>query len=105
MLRELVALEPRKPIFREYEEGLVGESEIRVKVEFGAPKHGSEMQAFQGVDPFLSSRFDNEYQLFIEDEEVKREPYFLALGNMCVGRVTELGKNVNHLEEGQRVAF
>lgn len=105
MLKELIALEPGVPILREYEDAPLAEDEIRIRADYGAPKHGTELQAFRGTDPHLTCRFDGEYQLFMEDEEVRNTPYFYAMGNTCVGRVVEAGKNVKNIREGQRVAL
>ena len=104
MLRELVALEPGKPVLREYEDRAPGSDEVRVKVLYGAPKHGTEMQEFMGIDPFLSNRFDNEYQLFLEDAAAKNKPFGMKLGNMWVGVIADMGKNVSGFKEGDRVA-
>jgi len=105
MPRELVAMEPRKPVLRSYTEIEPGPGEVRVLVEYGAPKHGSEMQAFQGVDPFLSSRLDPEMLLFLDDDTAKSKPFYLELGNICVGVVSDLGPGVTDVKEGQRVAI
>ncbi|MCD6505087.1 zinc-binding alcohol dehydrogenase [Candidatus Poribacteria bacterium] len=83
MPKELVALEPGKPVLREYEDGPVPEGHIRVKVEFGAPKHGTELTLYHGL---RGARFP------------------MGLGNMCVGRVVELGEGVGDLSIGDRVA-
>jgi len=83
MPKELVALEPGKPALREYEDGPVPEGHIRVKVEFGAPKHGTELTLYHGL---RGARFP------------------MGLGNMCVGRVVEPGEGVENLSIGDRVA-
>ena len=70
MPRELVALDVRKPALREYEDGPVPEGRVRVKVEFGSPKRGTELTMYRG----------------------DRMPGFpMGLGNMCVGRIAEIG--------------
>lgn len=104
MLKELIALEIGKPVLREYEDGPVPEGHIRVMVEYGAPKHGSEQAMLQGMDPHLSNRFDREYLAFIEDESIANRPFNVRLGNMWVGRIAEIGKGVQGFKENQRVA-
>ena len=37
MPKELVAIAPRQPVLREYEDGPVPADSVRVQVEFGAP--------------------------------------------------------------------
>lgn len=103
MLRELVALEPRKPILREYEDGPLPEGHVRVMVEFGAPKHGTELTLYRRELPFSKIRYDNEYQMFFEDESVKSKPFFMKLGNMWVGKIIEIGPGLEGYELGQRV--
>ena len=83
MPKELVAVDVRQPVIREYEDGPVSEGHIRVKVEFGAPKHGTEMTLYRG---YRGARFP------------------MGLGNMCGGRVVELGEKVEGFSLGDRVA-
>ena len=104
MLKEVVSLEPRKCFIREYEDAPIGPDQIRAKVEFAAAKHGTEFTHFRGLDPFLENEFDEEYQLFRESREAKERPFMMRPGNMWVGKITELGKNVSGYEIGQQVA-
>ena len=70
MPKELVAVAPRQPVLREYEDRPVPAGSVRVQVEFGAPKRGTELTAYYGYN----------------------NPNFpLGLGNMCVGRIVEIG--------------
>ena len=48
MPKELVALDIRKPALRDYEDGPVPEGRVRVKVEFGSPKRGTELTLYRG---------------------------------------------------------
>lgn len=83
MPRELVALDVRKPALREYEDGPIPEGHVRVKVEFGAPKRGSELTMYRG----------------------DRMPGFpMGLGNMCIGRISDIGEGVEGCSVGDRVA-
>ena len=41
MPRELIAVAPRTPELREYEEPLLGHRQIRIRTEFASPKHGT----------------------------------------------------------------
>jgi len=83
MPRELVAIAPRQPVLREYEDGAVPEGSVRVQVEFGAPKRGTEMTLYYG---YRGAGFPH------------------GLGNMCVGRIIEIGAGVEGFELGDRVA-
>jgi threonine dehydrogenase-like Zn-dependent dehydrogenase len=83
MPKELVATAPRTPTLREYEDGPVPEGHVRIETEFGAPKHGTEMTMYRGQ---------------------RGAGFPMGLGNMCVGRITEISDGVKDLEVGQRVA-
>ena len=48
MLRELIAPAQEQVAFREYESQPLQANEIRVKSQFGAAKHGSEMASYKG---------------------------------------------------------
>lgn len=83
MPKELVAIAPREPVLREYEDGPVQEGHVRVQIEFGAPKRGTEMTMYYGL---RGARFPQ------------------GLGNMCVGKIIEIGDGVENCEIGERVA-
>lgn len=83
MPRELVAAGVRKPMLRDYEDGPVPEGHVRVKVEFGSPKRGTELTLYRGD---RNARFP------------------MGLGNMCVGRIIDIGEGVKDLSIGDRVA-
>ena len=83
MPRELIAIAPRQPVLREYEDGPVPADSVRVQVEFGAPKRGTELTAYYGYN----------------------NPSFpLRLGNMCVGKIIEIGDEVEGFKIGERVS-
>jgi len=83
MPKELVALSVRQPALRDYEDGPAPEGHIRVKVEFGAPKRGTELTMYHG---YRGARFP------------------MGLGNMCVGKVIEFSAGVEDFSIGDRVA-
>ena len=103
-LKELVALEPRKPFLREYTDRPLEEDEIRAVVDFAAPKHGTELSHYRGVDPFQNNYFDEEWQLFCPDEEAQKKPFCMSPGNMWVGKISEMGSKVTGFQMGQRIA-
>ncbi|MBM3216233.1 zinc-binding dehydrogenase [Candidatus Poribacteria bacterium] len=98
---ELVATAPRTPILREYPEGELGAREVRVQSEHGAFKHGTELIEYRGESPFADSRYDSEWQIFVPTEKTTRFP--MSLGNMTIGVVTEVGRDVTLLKPGDRV--
>lgn len=83
MPRELVAIDVRKPVLREYEDGPVPDGHVRVKVEYGSPKRGTELTLYRGI---------------------RKASFPMGLGNMCVGRVIEIGNGVQGFSVGDRVA-
>ena len=102
MPKELVALGPRQPVIREYEEPQLGPDQVRIESEFSAPKHGTELGGYRGTSPLIGARYDTELNLFVKEEGPS--PRFpMPLGNMSVGTVTETGTAVNSFKEGNRV--
>lgn len=83
MPKELVALAVRQPALQDYEDGPVPEEHVRVKVEFGSPKRGTELTLYRGY---------------------RGAGFPMGLGNICVGRVIELGDGVEDFSIGDRVA-
>lgn len=100
MPKELIAPAAHRVGFREYEEPLLEAGQVRVRSEFGAAKHGTEMAMYKGYAGPRGS-FDGECQVFRRDTSTVAYP--VVLGNMCVGRVMEIGPEVSRLKEGDRV--
>ena len=84
MPKELVAVSPRQPVLQEYQESAILEGQVRIQVDFGAPKRGSEMTMYYGN---------------------RNAKFPMGLGNMCVGRIVEKGDGVDGFEIGDRVAL
>ena len=101
MPRELIAPAQEQVAFREYESQPLQANEIRVKSQFGAAKHGSEMASYKG---YAGPRggYDGEYKIFRANNSGMVH-YPSGLGNMCVGEVTEIGADVTEFEIGERV--
>ncbi len=101
MPRELIAPAQEQVAFREYESPPLQANQIRVKSQFGAAKHGSEMASFKG---YAGPRggYDGEYKIFRANESGMVH-YPSGLGNMCVGEVIEIGSDVTEVELGERV--
>ncbi len=100
MPKELVCTEPYRLAWREYDEPPLGAGQVRVRAEFGAAKHGTEMAFFKG---YLADHggWDEARGIFSPDVPV--EPYPCPVGNMTVGTVTEVGPDVTALAAGDRV--
>lgn len=105
-MRKLVAVAPREAALVEYEDAQIKSNEVKVKVEFAAPKHGTELADFRGTSPFIDGKYDPEWQVFAQrDEDEERGIVFgdLPLGNMFVGTIIEAGADVVDYAVGDRV--
>lgn len=103
MPKELVAVDPRKPVLREYEEPVLGNNQVRIRTEFASPKHGTEM-VFYRDEQVSRKGYDRELGCMVEREDDAHGNHFpLRLGNMAVGVVTEVGTTAGRFNPGQRV--
>src|SRR5215207_6991791 len=103
MPRELVAIAPRGPVIREYEEPPLGLTQIRIKTEFASPKHGTELVAYRN-DPVANRPYNTSLGVTVPrppEEGLKGFPR--PLGNMVVGVVTETGSDISRFKPGDRV--
>src|SRR5829696_6362858 len=101
MPNELIALEPRKPVMREYEEQEVRMRQLRIRTEFASPKHGSEMVGYRN-EPSARMAYDPEWGCMVPNP-TDEGPRNFPLGNMAVGVVTEVGSEVTRFGVGERV--
>lgn len=80
--------------------------EIRVRVAFAAPKHGTESQMITG-SPFQTKQWDPELRLFLprpqapETAPIQSAPR--GIGNVVVGEVLEVGTAVTRFRPGEQV--
>ena len=103
MPRELVAIAPRHPVLRSYEDPPLGARQIRIRSELASPKHGTELVAYRN-DPVASRPYDPTWGAVMPHpagEPLRRFP--LPLGNMAVGTVVEVGPDVTRFRPGDRV--
>ena len=59
-MRALIATAPRKAELLDYEDREIADNEVKVKVEFASPKHGTEVVDFRGLSPFIDEDYDTE---------------------------------------------
>lgn len=103
MPRELVAIAPRTPVLRDYDEPPLGPTQIRVRTELASPKHGTELVGYRN-DPVASRPYDPEWGAVIpRSPEEALASFPRPLGNMAVGIVTATGSGVTRLAVGDRV--
>ncbi|MDF2964522.1 MAG: alcohol dehydrogenase [Paenibacillus sp.] len=106
MPKQLVATAPRKAELLPYEEPALLPHQIRVRVEYASPKHGSELADFRGESPFNEHYFDEAWLAFLPRDAEHEEPSKFGswnVGNQWVGIVTEAGSEVLDYEIGDRV--
>ncbi len=103
MPRELVAIQPRTPVIREYDERPLEPTQIRIRTELASPKHGTELVGYRD-DPVASRPYDPAWGAVIPREAGAGPAGFpRPLGNMAVGTVTEVGADVTRFTVGDRV--
>ena len=103
MSKMLVATEPRVAGFKEYEDRPIREDEIRCRVLFAAPKHGTEVPEFRAANVHVKERYDSEWQLFLPRKEDEKSDIAFGqwnLGNQWVGRIIEKGDQVKDYDLG-----
>lgn len=107
MPKQLVAIGPRKAEIMEYELSELKADEVRVKIDYASPKHGSELAAFRGESPHLTDYYDEEWHSFLPRKAQEKEEHghfgSWNLGNQWVGVITEVGQDVNDYAVGDRV--
>lgn len=103
MPRELVALAPRQPVLREYSLPPLQPEQVRIRAEFSAPKHGTELHIYRGISPFQAKDFDMDYHAMVPKKNPGATPFPMPLGNMSIGIVTELGSGARKFKIGDRV--
>lgn len=101
-MRELIAIEPGKAILRDYEDRELKPNEVRIKSELSAEKHGTHLSFFLGKVANVDKDWDNELELFVPRES-KSSLFPFHLGNITVGKVVEVGKDVKGFRIGDRV--
>jgi len=103
MPRELVAVAPRTPELRTYDEPAIQSNQIRIRTELASPKHGTELVGFRN-DPVASRPYDASWGAVIpRPPEEALNSFPKRLGNMAVGIVTDIGDGVSRFQVGDRV--
>lgn len=99
----IISDQPNSLKLKKFKERDVEENEVKVKVKYGSPKHGTEMTMYKGISPFQKEYYDSEWNMFLP-KEPEENVFPLELGNMWVGKIIEKGKKVEDLKIGQKVA-
>lgn len=107
MPREIVGLDPTQLTVSEYVLDTLQPDQIRVKVDFAAPKHGTELHGFKNVPDQTPTYYDAETRCFLKQplqSAPERSPRRFRPGNMWVGHIVEVGAAVSDFAVGDRVA-
>ena len=96
---KLLITGPRKMNFEEYEEPTLKPNEVRLKTLFSGISHGTEMTMYRGTNPYLDNWWDKELRLF-KAKERGAITYPTESGYEDVGKVVEIGKNVEEIKIG-----
>jgi NADPH:quinone reductase-like Zn-dependent oxidoreductase len=99
MPREVIADRAAHAIFRDYDDPPLRGAQIRASSLFSAVKHGTEFRGFQDNSLDASERFHRELRIHMRGEKLQ-EQFPMALGNMGVAEVTDLGPEVERVKVG-----
>lgn len=102
MPRGLFMETPERLYIAEYEEPVLKSNEVRIRSEFSAIKHGTDLFWLSGKTPFHKMDFDSKLRLFVNktaEDPSQARPF----GNMTVGTVVEVGSEVTKFKVGDKV--
>lgn len=100
MVRELIAPAPNQIAWRDVTLPPLQPDQLRVAALYGAAKHGTEMALYQG---YAAPRGGYDKTLRLHRPELPGVNYPVALGNIIVGEVVEVGSQVTAHAPGDRV--
>jgi threonine dehydrogenase-like Zn-dependent dehydrogenase len=106
MSKQLIAIAPQKAGLIDIEVPVVQSDEVRVKIQYASPKHGSELAAFRNESPHIGEYYDENWRAFLpRNQPLEGQGKFgkWNLGNQWVGLITELGSDVHDYALGDRV--
>ena len=99
---ELIADRPGHAIMQPYQETPPGPDQVRLRSLYSAIKHGTEFRGFQANTPDATARWDSQLRLHIRGEEQQGQ-FPMALGDLCLGVVMDLGEKVTGFKVGDQV--
>lgn len=102
MPKRVIVPAPKELAWEEYEEPALQADEFRVRAEFGAAKHGTELNVYKGRF-HERGQYNKELQLFESPKDTGAPFGKASVGNMTVGQVVETGKAVDRFKTGDRV--
>src|SRR5438034_313055 len=102
MPREIITTDGATFQYRDYELATLGPDEVRFRVEFAAPKHGTEGHSLRG-SVFDRKQWDAGLRMFLLREAPAEPARERRVGNMVVGTVVEVGSQAGRFRVGERV--
>ena len=102
MPRELIAVAPRTPELRDYDEPPLGSRQIRIRTEFASPKHGTELVGYRDA-PAAQRPYNRAWGAVMPRPAGAAGSFPKPLGNMAVGTVAAAGAEVTRHKVGDRV--
>ncbi len=102
MPQALVATAPRSPSLRTYEQSDPAATELLIESELSAFKHGTGLRGYRADTRDYTAAFDWEAGVHREGDTTEPD-YPIALGNMTVGTVRDVGADVEAFDPGDRV--
>jgi threonine dehydrogenase-like Zn-dependent dehydrogenase len=106
MPKMLIAAEPSVAAFKDYEDRPIKADEVKCKVIYAVPKHGTELTEFKGKSVHAKERYDSEWQLFVPREPDEKPDVVFGewnLGNQWVGEVIEKGSEFSDFKIGDLI--
>jgi 2-desacetyl-2-hydroxyethyl bacteriochlorophyllide A dehydrogenase len=101
MPNELLVTAPRALRIVEYDDPALATDAVRAEAIASGISHGTELALYRGDSAFGGKRFDLDLRQFVEAAET--ELYPMRLGYEWVGRVGDVGSDVQGIEVGDRV--
>lgn len=102
MPKELIAIAPRTPTFREYKEGVLRRGEVRIRSTFSSPAHGTGLRFYRANTMDHSLPFDPKRRIHVKGES-HRPSFPMPLGHTTIGIVIGTGEGVTRFRKGDRV--
>ena len=105
MPKEVIAIAPRRLVFREYDEPPLKPNEIHMRSRLSAEKHGTTLALYRGLSPLNEKVYDSKLGLFFPKDSGRgwTASFPMHIGNITVGIITEVGNAVTNFKVGDRV--
>ena len=100
---ELIADSPGHAVLQPYELDPLKVHDVRIRCDFSSTKHGTEMRGFRADSADATDGWDGEYRLHMRGRNAVPRAFPMPLGERFVGRIIEIGDDVDGVCVGDRV--